>query len=154
MTISHNLDRIVASTITFIILLIVAIFSHTRIIGSLLTASTVFLSVCILLRAKPPFLTGASLGLSSTHIVHFDEVLSTPDINSSGFVVMAYFMAIGCGLAGAIIAALLLRLPHFSGAGSPTCLLSGFVGVNVGFWGMLLLQCSTVMWCGPLRLHL
>lgn len=148
MAFSRALDALVAAAIAIAVSLIAVVAGHPQLLSYFVIASAVLIGICALLRSKPFFLSGSCLALCTANFVYFVTEGSTTDTNSSGFVVLFAVISTGCGLLGAVIAALLLR--RYVSAGPILSLLVGFAGVSVGFFSSQLIICNSVMWCGSL----
>jgi hypothetical protein len=148
MTISAKLDRGIALFMTFGVLLTNAITEQIGGIVEYCFVMLVVLGICVLIRAKPLFLTGVSLGLSTALLAIIYGGLFS--VGNNGFGVMVFYISVGVGLLTTILAGFLSRLHRFSTYGAASYLLIGLTGMVIGFWGVLLIDCNTSAWCGPL----
>jgi hypothetical protein len=152
MAVSAKLDRGIASFIALGILLGAAITGKIATGIEYCFVMFVVLGICVVLRAKPLFLTGVSLGLSAALLaIIYGELFS---FANNGFGVMLFYISVGAGLLTTVFFGFLSRADHFSKFGATGYLLIGLAGMFIGFWGVLLIQCNTSASCGQLSLLL
>lgn len=105
----------------------------------------VIIGLCALLKPKPFFLLGASLGLAATYVVYL--AINWRSEDPEGLLALGHLFS----LPGALIAVLAVasRSRHRNSVTPIMGFAYGAGGLITGFCINQLVVCNTLMWCGP-----
>ena len=145
MQLSHRTDLVIAAAISLIPVVSMLVFGNMLFVGLwyylLVPAAT--LTLAIVMRAKPLFLSGASLAIAVTLLTYM--YINWSSTRPEGLLVLGHLFSLPGAAVGMALAIFLgFRLKH------PALLLViGIGGTACGFLANQLLVCNSLLWCGP-----
>jgi hypothetical protein len=101
----------------------------------------------MLMRAPPPYLTGASLAVAAAFLVYM--MVNYTATQPEGLLGLGHLFSLPGGMIGHLLGVVLSKRQ----AGLMTPLAFGILGWGIGFFVNQLVVCNTVMYCGPLSLR-
>ncbi|UWX04228.1 hypothetical protein H1235_02575 [Pseudoxanthomonas sp. NC8] len=113
-----------------------------------LAVPAVALGLTALLRARPLFLSGASLAVAITLLAYM--CINWRAARPDGLVALGHLFS----LPGAAVGLLLAAVPVRRARHPLAALLLGLGGLLGGFLANQLVVCNTVMWCGPFSMDI